>query len=85
MSWMRDYCNLSLLSISYIPHESAYQYKTCPLAEFSESLLEMGNCLLERTAFNSDGECGKELISMLFGNHFSLYQKPNAPCWKHVT
>ncbi|CDP16722.1 unnamed protein product [Coffea canephora] len=48
MKDMRDCCD-SFLSAAAATTNSAY--------EFSESLLEMGNCLLERTAFNSDGEC----------------------------
>lgn len=31
-----------------------------PLSEFSESLMEMGNCLLEKTAIHDDGERGEQ-------------------------
>lgn len=55
MKDMRDCCD-SFLSAAAATTNSAY--------EFSESLLEMGNCLLERTALDSDGECGRAL-SML--------------------
>ncbi|KAL3526206.1 hypothetical protein ACH5RR_014578 [Cinchona calisaya] len=55
MKDMRDCCD-SLLSAAAATTNSAY--------EFSESLMEMGNCLLERTALDSDGECGRAL-SML--------------------
>ncbi|KAL0351182.1 UNVERIFIED_CONTAM: hypothetical protein Sradi_4267400 [Sesamum radiatum] len=49
-------CYDSLLSAAAATANSAY--------EFSESLLEMGNCLLEKTAMHDDGESGGAL-SML--------------------
>ncbi|CAI9111622.1 OLC1v1011883C1 [Oldenlandia corymbosa var. corymbosa] len=52
MKEMRECCD-TLLSAAAATTNSAY--------EFSESLLEMGNCLLETTALDSDGECGKAL------------------------
>ncbi|KAL2455569.1 Uncharacterized protein Fot_57427 [Forsythia ovata] len=46
-------CYDSLLSAAAATANSAY--------EFSESLLEMGNCLLEKTAVNDGGESGRAL------------------------
>ncbi|XP_022883949.1 uncharacterized protein At2g33490-like [Olea europaea var. sylvestris] len=46
-------CYDRLLSAAAATTNSAY--------EFSESLLEMGNCLLEKTAVNNDGESGRAL------------------------
>ncbi|KAL0344170.1 UNVERIFIED_CONTAM: hypothetical protein Sangu_1304400 [Sesamum angustifolium] len=46
-------CYDSLLSAAAATANSAY--------EFSESLLEMGNCLLEKTAMHDDGESGEFL------------------------
>jgi len=34
------------------------------LAEFSESLRELGACLLEKTALNDDEESGKNFLSL---------------------
>lgn len=50
---MRD-CYDSLLSAAAASANSAY--------EFSESLKEMGSCLLEKTALNEDEESGKVLL-----------------------
>ncbi|KAI7998705.1 Uncharacterized protein LOK49_LG10G00074 [Camellia lanceoleosa] len=52
---MRD-CYDSLLSAAAATANSAY--------EFSESLREMGACLLEKTALNDDEESGKVLIML---------------------
>ncbi|KAJ7945595.1 putative Hydroxyproline-rich glycoprotein family protein [Quillaja saponaria] len=53
MQDMRD-CYDSLLSAAAATANSAY--------EFSESLQEMGSCLLEKTALNDDEESGKVLL-----------------------
>lgn len=55
MQDMRD-CYDSLLSAAAATANSAY--------EFSESLKEMGSCLLEKTALNEDEESGKVLLMM---------------------
>ncbi|XP_004492994.1 uncharacterized protein At2g33490-like isoform X2 [Cicer arietinum] len=52
MQEMRD-CYDSLLAAAAATENSAY--------EFSESLQEMGTCLLEKTALNDDNESGKVL------------------------
>ncbi|KAF3432336.1 hypothetical protein FNV43_RR27076 [Rhamnella rubrinervis] len=52
---MRD-CYDSLLSAAAATANSAY--------EFSESLREMGACLLEKTALNDDEESGKVLLKL---------------------
>ncbi|XP_060193100.1 uncharacterized protein At2g33490-like [Lycium barbarum] len=62
MKDMRD-CYDSLLSAAAAAANSAY--------EFSESLMEMGTCLLEKIALNGDGENGKAL-SMLGGVQLEL-------------
>ncbi|XP_059294351.1 uncharacterized protein At2g33490-like [Lycium ferocissimum] len=62
MKDMRD-CYDSLLSAAAAAANSAY--------EFSESLMEMGTCLLEKIALNGDGESGKAL-SMLGGVQLEL-------------
>ncbi|KAG9141934.1 hypothetical protein Leryth_009292, partial [Lithospermum erythrorhizon] len=49
-------CYDSLLSAAAATTNSAY--------EFSESLLEMGNCLLEKTALNDDKDCGRALSTL---------------------
>ncbi|KAK3018244.1 hypothetical protein RJ639_004479 [Escallonia herrerae] len=55
MQDMRD-CYDSLLSAAAATANSAY--------EFSESLREMGDCLLEKTALNDDEESGKVLLML---------------------
>ncbi|XP_057486272.1 uncharacterized protein At2g33490-like [Actinidia eriantha] len=55
MEDMRD-CYDSLLSTAAATANSAY--------EFSESLREMGSCLLEKTALNDDEESGKVLLML---------------------
>ncbi|GFZ21082.1 hydroxyproline-rich glycoprotein family protein [Actinidia rufa] len=55
MEDMRD-CYDSLLSTAAATANSAY--------EFSESLREMGACLLEKTALNDDEESGKVLLML---------------------
>ncbi|XP_038705258.1 uncharacterized protein At2g33490-like [Tripterygium wilfordii] len=55
MEDMRD-CYDSLLSAAAATANSAY--------EFSESLREMGACLLEKTALNDDEESGKVLLML---------------------
>ncbi|KAK3018147.1 hypothetical protein RJ639_034426 [Escallonia herrerae] len=55
MQDMRD-CYDSLLSAAAATANSAY--------EFSESLREMGDCLLEKTALNDDEENGKVLLML---------------------
>lgn len=55
MQDMRD-CYDSLLSAAAATANSAY--------EFSESLREMGACLLEKTALNDDEESGKVLLML---------------------
>lgn len=55
MQDMRD-CYDSLLSAAAATANSAY--------EFSESLREMGTCLLEKTALNDDEESGKVLVML---------------------
>ncbi|KAF3617560.1 putative inactive shikimate kinase like 1, chloroplastic-like isoform X1 [Capsicum annuum] len=62
MKDMRE-CYDSLLSAAAAAANSAY--------EFSESLMEMGTCLLEKIALNGDGESGKAL-SMLGGVQLEL-------------
>ncbi|XP_038694514.1 uncharacterized protein At2g33490 [Tripterygium wilfordii] len=62
MGDMRD-CYDSLLSAAAATANSAY--------EFSESLREMGACLLEKTALNDDEESGKVLL-MLGKKQFEL-------------
>ncbi|XAR48222.1 hypothetical protein NMG60_11030972 [Bertholletia excelsa] len=52
---MRD-CYDSLLSAAAVTANSAY--------EFSESLRELGACLLEKTALNDDDESGKVLLML---------------------
>ncbi|PIN01796.1 hypothetical protein CDL12_25693 [Handroanthus impetiginosus] len=47
-------CYDGLLSAAAATANSAY--------EFSESLLEMGNCLLEKTSMHADGESGEALL-----------------------
>ncbi|GAA0143012.1 hypothetical protein LIER_03789 [Lithospermum erythrorhizon] len=49
-------CYDSLLSAAAATTNSAY--------EFSESLLEMGNCLLEKTSLNDDSDCGRALSTL---------------------
>ncbi|KAL2529229.1 hydroxyproline-rich glycoprotein family protein [Forsythia ovata] len=49
-------CYDSLLSAAAATTNSAY--------EFSESLLEMGNCLLEKTALDDGGESGRALLML---------------------
>ncbi|KAL8121426.1 uncharacterized protein At2g33490 isoform X2 [Apium graveolens] len=55
MQDMRD-CYDSLLAAAAATANSAY--------EFSESLREMGDCLLEKTALNEDEESGKVLLML---------------------
>ncbi|XP_028221095.1 uncharacterized protein At2g33490-like isoform X1 [Glycine soja] len=55
MQDMRD-CHDSLLSAAAVAANSAY--------EFSESLGELGSCLLEKTALHDDEESGKVLIML---------------------
>ncbi|KAL2552632.1 Uncharacterized protein Fot_06251 [Forsythia ovata] len=56
-------CHDKLLSAAAATANSAY--------EFSESLLEMGNCLLEKTTINDNGESGRTLF-MLGGVQLQL-------------
>ncbi|KAK2993596.1 hypothetical protein RJ640_030903 [Escallonia rubra] len=60
MQDMRD-CYDSLLSAAAATANSAYGHL---LSEFSESLREMGDCLLEKTALNDDEESGKVLLML---------------------
>lgn len=62
MKDMRD-CYDSLLSAAAAAANSAY--------EFSESLMEMGTCLLEKIALNGDGE-NRKAMSMLGGVQLEL-------------
>ncbi|CAJ2672370.1 uncharacterized protein At2g33490-like isoform X2 [Trifolium pratense] len=62
MQEMRD-CYDSLLAAAAATENSAY--------EFSESLQEMGTCLLEKTALNDDVESGK-VLGMLGNVQFEL-------------
>ncbi|CAN4079061.1 unnamed protein product [Withania somnifera] len=62
MKDMRD-CYDSLLSAAAAAANSAY--------EFSESLMEMGTCLLEKIALNGDGE-NRKALSMLGGVQLEL-------------
>ncbi|XP_019183885.1 PREDICTED: uncharacterized protein At2g33490-like [Ipomoea nil] len=55
MKDMRN-CYDSLLSAAAAAANSAY--------EFSESLMEMGNCLLEKITLNGDGESGKAFSAL---------------------
>ncbi|CAN4082250.1 unnamed protein product [Withania somnifera] len=62
MKDMRD-CYDTLLSAAAAAANSAY--------EFSESLMEMGSCLLEKIALNGDGE-NRKALSMLGGVQLEL-------------
>lgn len=54
---------INMLSSTVHPKSSLNQFPL--LSEFSESLREMGDCLLEKTALNDDEESGKH-FSCLF-------------------
>ncbi|KAF4397542.1 hypothetical protein G4B88_027282 [Cannabis sativa] len=66
MQEMRE-CYDSLLSAAAATANSAY----VALAEFSESLREMGTCLLEKTALHDDEDSGRVLL-MLGKSQFEL-------------
>ncbi|KAF8378048.1 hypothetical protein HHK36_029382 [Tetracentron sinense] len=70
MQDMRN-CYDSLLSAAAAMTNSAYEsfvenllILLHVLSEFSESLQEMGACLLEKTALNDDEECGRILLKL---------------------
>ncbi|XP_045796046.1 uncharacterized protein At2g33490-like isoform X1 [Trifolium pratense] len=74
MQEMRD-CYDSLLAAAAATENSAY--------EFSESLQEMGTCLLEKTALNDDVESGK-VLGMLGNVQFELQKLVDSYvsfCW----
>nr|GMC48691.1 uncharacterized protein At2g33490-like [Ipomoea batatas] len=48
---------MPLWSLIIIKYESFF-------SEFSESLMEMGNCLLEKITLNGDGESGKAFSAL---------------------
>ncbi|KAJ6959600.1 hypothetical protein NC653_037834 [Populus alba x Populus x berolinensis] len=73
MQDMRN-CYDSLLFAAAATANSAYEFPNLTpssLSEFSESLREMGSCLLEKTALHDDEESGKVLL-MLGNVQFEL-------------
>lgn len=42
-------------------------------SEFSESLMEMGNCLLEKTAIHDDGERGERSTGSTYMHIFVVH------------